>query len=171
MDYEQAETDIIARITPFINAGIEVIPLPQNQADFKRPFEKAKITVAYKGSKWEKPQSTAEMSQDEDVMFEFSIQSKTLRGDRGIYIVKSLLIQALVGFAPTNCDKMYCKESGMTEAKTTFEDGVWTYTLIMCCRNVSVEDFTEDLSVILQRITNNVSINGNPDVSFDVPAS
>ncbi len=166
MDYEQAEDDIVTRLMPFINAGIDIAKLPEAQADFKRPFDKAKITIGYKGSKWDKPTSTGHISQDEDVMFEFSIQSRTLRGDRGIYIVKALIIQALVGFAPTDCDKMYCKESGMTGAKEVFEDGVWTYTLIMCCRNVSVEDFEEDLSVILHRITNN-----NGADSFDVPAT
>jgi Gp37 protein len=166
MDYQAAEQDIIDRIAPFKTAAIDIQILPENQVDFKRPFEKAKITVAYKGSKWKDPASTGHMSQDEEVMFEFSIQSRTLRGDRGIYKVKALLIQALVGFAPTDCDKMYCKESGMTQAHTTFEGGVWTYTLIMCCRNVSVEDFEEDLSVILRKITNK-----NNGSSFDVPAT
>jgi hypothetical protein len=166
MDYQQAEQDIIDRLIPFKTAGIDIQPLPENQAAFKQPFEKAKITVAYKGSKWKYPASTSEMSQDEEVMFEFSIQSRTLRGNIGIYFVKALTIKALVGFAPTDCDKMYCKESGMTQASVALDDGVWTYTLIMCCRNVSVEDFEEDLSVILRKITNK-----NNGSSFDVPAT
>lgn len=166
MNYEQAEQDIVECLLPFVNAGIQIQKLPETQADFKRPFDKAKITIGYKGSKWEKPMSTGHMSQDEEVMFEFSIQSRTLRANLGVYLVKSLIIKALVGFAPTDCDKMYCKESGMTGAKEVFEDGVWTYTLVMCCRNVSVEDFEEDLTAILHKITNK-----NNGSSFDVPAT
>lgn len=162
MNYEQAEEDIYQRLQPFTGANIEVVKLPEAQADFKRPFEKAKFTVGYKGSKWKDPQSTGHISQVEELLFEIALQSRTLRGPRGLYTLKSLVTQALVGFAPTDCDKIYAKESGMTGVADTQVDGVWTYVAIFACTTLSVEDFEEDLSVILTQIT---SVREYPDGS------
>lgn len=172
MNYEQAEQDILTRLTPFVTAGaIDMVLIPQNQADFKRPFQKGKITICYKGSKWGDPRSTAQISQEEEVMFQIEIQSRTLRGDRGIYLMKKALNQALIGFAPTDCDRMYAKESGMTSVAETLNDGVWTYSLIVACKTISVEDYEEDLSVILRRITNNDLTTGGSFIVENDPNS
>jgi hypothetical protein len=154
MNYEQAIADIVSRLSPLTAAQIDVVHTPENQNEFERPFTTGKISVGYKGSKWEKPKSTAEISQDEEVMFELAIQSRKLRGSKGIYAIKKLLIQVLVGFQPTDCDRLYCKESGVTGLPEVFKDGVWTYSLIVCARNVTVEDFEEDLSVIMSQFIN-----------------
>lgn len=153
MNYEQAEDDIYNRLLPFEGADIEVAKLPESQADFKRPYVKAKFTIGYKGSKWKDPRSTSHISQEEEVIFEIAIQSRTLRGAKGVYTLKRLLTQALVGFQPTDCDRMYAKESGMT-GDATLADGVWSYSALFACTTLSVEDFEEDLTVILQKITN-----------------
>jgi hypothetical protein len=156
MNYEQAEQDIADRLAPFVTAGvIDIVLLPQNVSDFKRPFTKGKITICYKGSKWQDPRSTAQISQEEEVMFQIEIQSRTLRGDHGIYLMKKALNQAIIGFAPTDCDRIYAKESGMTGVAETLNDGVWTYSYVVACKSISVEDYEEDLSVLLKKITNN----------------
>ncbi len=154
MDYEQGERDILTRLAPYKTAGIDLAIMPEAQDEFKRPFKHGRVWVGYKGSKWKDPNSTGEMSQDEEVLFEFSFQSRTLRGNIGIYTLLGMTIQALVGFRPSSCDKMYCKESGYTPLNSILEDGVWTFTMVMGCRSVSVEDFEEDLSVIMRKFTN-----------------
>jgi hypothetical protein len=154
MNYEQAEADIVTRLSPLAGLNIEAIPLPENQEQFKRPFEKGKITVAYKGSKWEKPRSTSQITQEETLHFEIVMQSRTLRGSTGLYNIKQIVTQGLVGFQPTGCDRMYAVESGMTGVADTLQDGVWTYSAVFACTTLSVEDFEEDLSVLITRITN-----------------
>lgn len=154
MNYEQAEADIVTRLSPLAGLNIEVIPLPENQEQFKRPFEKGKITVAYKGSKWEKPRSTAQIAQEETLHFEIVMQSRTLRGSTGLYAIKQIVNAGLVGFQPIDCDRMYAVESGMTGVADTLQDGVWTYSAVFACTYLSVEDFEEDLSVLITRITN-----------------
>lgn len=166
MNYEQAEEDIKARLLPFVNAGvIDTILIPETLADFKRPFENGKITICYKGSKWEDPRSTGHIVQDEEVIFQIEIQSRTLRGERGIYLMKKAINQAIIGFAPTDCDRIYAKESGLTSVGETLNAGVWTYSFLVACKTVSVEDYEEDLTVLLKRITNNDLTTGG---SFDV---
>jgi hypothetical protein len=159
--YEQVELEIYTRLLPFQGANIEVAKLPESEADFKRPYTKAKFTVCYKGSKWKDPRSTSHITQEEELLFEIAIQSRTLRGNRGIYTLKRLLTQALVGFQPTDCERMYAKESGMTGVETTLTDGVYTYSAVFACTTLSVEDFEEDLSLILEKITNNCETTGD----------
>lgn len=168
MDYAQAERDILDRLAPYKVAGIDLQVMPEAEADFKRPFKNGRIYCGYKGSKYKDPNSTAEMSQDEEVLFEFSFQSRTLRGDIGIYTLLALTVQALVGFKPTSCDKMYCKESGYTVLNSVHVDGVWTFTMVMACRSVSVEDFEEDLTVIMRKFTNIFKGDFSGD-NFDTP--
>lgn len=168
MNYQQAEADILARLQPLAGADLEVEALPEKLSDFNRPFEKGKITVGYKGSKWDKPRSTAQITQQEELSFEISMQSRTLRGPKGIYAIKYLITKALLGFQPTDCERMYAHESGMTGTATQ-NDGVWTYSAIFCCTALVVEDFEEDLSVILNRISNLFPQYTGDD--FDVPAS
>lgn len=169
MDYLQGELDIVDRLAPFKTLDVQVELQPQAQADFKRPFKKGRIVVGYKGSKWHDPKSTAEISQDEEVMFQIDFQSRTLRDDIGIYKMLAIATQGLVGFAPTHCDKLYCKESGYTPLNAIYEDGVWTFSMIMACRSVSVEDFEEDLSVIIKRFTNIGEPAEGPAENFDTP--
>lgn len=160
MNYEQAETDIYNRLAPFQGADIEVVKLPENQTDFKRPFAKGKYTVSYKSSKWKNPQSTFEISQEEELTFEIAIQARTLRGAKGVYNLLKVLKAALIGFRPAHCEKMYAVESGMTGVSETLNDGVWTYVALFACKSLTVEDFEEDLSVILTQVTTNRE---NPD--------
>lgn len=153
MNYQQAEADIVTRLQPFSGDDLEIVPLPENLKDFERPFTKGKITVCYKGSKWDKPHSTQQISQKEELTFEISMQSRFLRGSKGIYAIKYMVTKALLGFMPTDCDRMYAHESGMTGVATQ-NDGVWTYSYLLCCTSLVVEDFEEDLSVMLNRISN-----------------
>lgn len=161
--YEAAEDDIYNRLKVFESVNVEVEKLPENHKNFKRPYEKAKITVGYKGSKWEKTKSTQQIAQDEKLTFELALQSKVLRGPRGLYNLKRLVTVALVGFAPTDCDRMTADESGMTGVTETLVDGVWTYTMLFCTTTLTVEDFEEDLTVLLTKITNKMPY-GDPDV-------
>lgn len=151
--YEQVEEDIYQRLLPFQGISIDVVKLPDNEADFKRAFAKGKITIGYKGSKWDAPRSTSQIAQEEKLIFEVAMQSRELRGSRGLYMLKRVVTQALTGFQPTDCNRMYPEESGMTGVKETFTDGVWTYSAIFHCTTLTVEDFEEDLTLLLKKIT------------------
>lgn len=162
--YEQAEEEIFQRLKAFEAADIEVRKLAEDQeelaTDGPRPFKKGRLTIGYKGSKWGDTRSTAQIIQEEKVTFEIAIQSKQLRGSRGVYNLKRVVTQALIGFRPTDCDRMVADESGMIGAATQ-ADGIWSYSALFSCTTESVEDFEEDLSVILQKITNKNSTYGD----------
>ncbi len=139
--YEEIESEIADRLAAVIGAGIDVTVLPERQADYSRPFVNGQVTVCYHSSKYAEPNSTAQMSQYEDISFILAIQSRTLRGDKGIYEIASKCRRYLIGFEPTNCHRMWAKEFGLQDGK--IEDNLWTYYAIFCTRTLAVEDYAE----------------------------
>ena len=104
MDYENLETEIVARLSPFLTVGITVEKLPELEADRKVPLPtKAKFTVIYAGSEYASPLSTAQISQEEKIFIQVLIESTFLRGNLGVYNLASVLKKALTGFQPSGC--------------------------------------------------------------------
>lgn len=149
--YENIEAAIVDRLKVFEAAGFSVVPLPETQADYVRPFVNGKITVAYHSSEYKEHNSVGVMSQYEEIRFILSVQSRTLRGTKGVYNITSIIRSALIGFQPAGYWRMWAKESGLQEAK--LEDGLWTYYAIFSTKALAVEDFEEELGALLSRLT------------------
>jgi hypothetical protein len=140
MNYEQIETDIVTRLST-LTPACEVIKLPEVQADYNtRPINKPRITVAYKGSKFEEPHTTAQISQFEDVMIDVTLEWKKLRGTNGVYPLMEAIRKRLIGFEPTDCHRMFLKESGFTE----LEQNMWSYSFTFVTRGMIVETDPEE---------------------------
>jgi len=92
--YEDIESAVVDRLAPFGTVGFDVVALPETQAEYSRPFVNGKITVAYHSSSYEKANSIGHMSQYEEIAIIVSIQSRFLRGDKGIYNLAALVRKA-----------------------------------------------------------------------------
>lgn len=155
MNYEQLEDEIVLRLFPFTTVGVEVRKMPENEADFTRPTPtKAQITVIYAGSEYGNTMSTAQVSQEEKIFVQLLIESTFLRGNVGIYTLISLIKKALTGFQPSNCRRMQVtKHHSIGGEEVQKINNRWNYNVIFQTTSMHVEDFTEDLSVILKKIT------------------
>jgi hypothetical protein len=142
--YTDIEAEIVARLTPFKAQGFNVLALPEVQADYEKPFLNGRITVAYHSSEFDKPQSTEQISQWEEIRVIVGIEARSLRGTgKGIYDMMALVRKYLIGFIPTDCERMWAKEAGLKKAE--YENNVWTYYAIFCTKALAVEDYTETL--------------------------
>lgn len=155
MNYETLEDEIVTRLTPFISAGITVEKLPELEADRSKPLPtKAKFTVIYAGSEYGNSMSTAHVSQEEKVFIQILIESTFLRGTLGVYSLASVLKQALTGFQPTGCRKIQVAKHHTIGGENAEKiNNLWNYNVIFQTTAVHVEDFEEDLTQILKRIT------------------
>lgn len=157
MNYELLETEIVERLLPFAIAGITVKALPETEAEnssSKNLPTKATFTVIYAGSEYPSLNSTYQVSQTENVFVSILIESTFLRGSLGIYNLISVLKKALLGFKPTDCQKITVVKHhtiGTPEAQKI--NNMWNYQVIFQTTSVCVEDFEEDLSIILKKIT------------------
>lgn len=156
--YQDIEAAVVARLAPFGSVGFEVVALPETQSDYSRPFVNGKITVAYHSSSYDKPNSIGHMSQYEEISVIVSIQSRFLRGDKGIYSIASIVRKALLGFEPAGYWRMWAKEFGLKDAK--LEDGLWTYYGLFCTKALAVEDFEEDISNLISQISYDNDLTG-----------
>jgi len=126
MDYEVLENEIVNKFQAWLTERsltdfIDVKLIPENQAEFKQPTAKALVYVCYTGSKYQDPNSTSHIKQDEIVNVAFYILAKKLRGDGGSHQVTRQLKLCFMGYMPTNATRrMFI--SGYGEWK--YEDNV-----------------------------------------------
>lgn len=155
MNYGELETAIVNRLAPLVTAGHEVVSQPENQNDFKRTINGARVTVGYIGSDFAKVSSTAQIRQEETLKFEVAIQVKKLRGNGGLYSIIEAVRALLIGFRPPHCERMRIMEIGVVD----YVDNVFTYAITFGATSLAVEQFTEEDAVLITKIT----IDSNPD--------
>lgn len=149
MNYEQLEEDIVARLSPLLDAGFDVVALPEVEAEYTQPIAKGKVTVAYKESSFPGGvKGTSEIVQEEQVTTELFLQCTKLRGSAGIYNLIKLVKARLVGFRPTDCNRLHLTKLGFIEKI----DNLWTYTLHLQCMSMVIEQPDDVVEVLLKRI-------------------
>lgn len=154
MNYENLEIEIVDRLQPFTTVGVAVERLPELEINRTRPLPtKAKFTVIYAGSEYGSSLSTAQISQEEKIFIQVLIESTFLRGSAGVYNLASVLKKALTGFQPSGCRRIQVTKHhtiGGEDAEKI--NNMWNYNVIFQTTSLHVEDFTEDLSLILKEI-------------------
>jgi hypothetical protein len=155
MNYEILEAEIVNRLKPFVTVGICVEKLPELESDRSKPLPtKAKFTIIYAGSEYGNALSTFQISQEEKIFVQILIESTFLRGTFGVYNLASVLKKALTGFQPTGCRKMQVTKHHTIGGENAEKiNNMWNYNVIFQTTSVHVEDFEEDLTLILQKIT------------------
>lgn len=147
MLFETFENDIVSRLQSKLNGAtansvIEVEALPENQAQMQRPFDKARVTVVYLMSDFQKPKATGHTVQQEDMQADIAIYARKIRGENGIYDVVEKVTKALFGFKPTHCGMIY----GLQFKFDKREDALWCYTLTIAAPTnvVMLQDLVTD---------------------------
>lgn len=155
MDYEVLQDAFVTRLQPFLSVGITAVRLPENEAERKRPKPTdVKFTVIYAGSEYGSPDSTAQISQEEKVFIQILIESTFLYGPKGVYALASLLKKVFTGFKPQGCKRFQVsKHHTIGQPDAEKKDNMWQYQVIFQSTSVHVEDYTEDLTPLLKKIT------------------
>ena len=136
MNYETLEAVIVARLQGL--AGIEVIPLPENDNDFKTPYTDAKVTVAYNSSTFELSEDSFFVSQPEVIIMQLVFWSRRLRGSTGIYQIINAVQSNLQGWEPAaGTDK--CKKIELGHIKfESHVDDLWTYSQFITTETMKI---------------------------------
>lgn len=160
MIYEDLEAAIVARLAPLAaDFGIEVLALPENQAQYVKPFEKARVTVNWKMSQFNggrygsqlPTKSVDHAVQQEDLEVEVVIQSRFLRGESGTYAIMEAIRRKLIGFQPLSLDPMK-----LIEIKPdSYTDNLWMHVMTFGTKALSIDELDQTNEPLLD------------DVSFD----
>lgn len=163
MNYELLESEIVTRLLPFATVGVQVVAMPEVESERKKALPtKAKFTVIYAGSEYPTLNSTAQVSMEEKIFVSVLIESTFLRGNMGVYNLVTVLKKALIGFRPTGCHRIQpVKHHTIGTPEAVKIDNMWNYQAVFQTSSMTVENFEEDISVLLKKITLN---DGNEQV-------
>lgn len=138
-DYEDAIATQLGTL-----ANVDIIVLPDNEADYNLPYSKSKITVAYVGSRFGMIKQLVGVSQDEMQLYEIVIQSRSTRGEIGAYELLDYCKKKLLGFAPLSSKKMYVESSADEMIRLMKrEKGIFTYSFQVVVETVFVQQLNE----------------------------
>lgn len=155
MNYELLENEVVNRLAPFATVGVDVVKTPELETERRLPIlGNGQFTVMYAGSEYQEVQSTAQVSQMETVFLAVLVESSLLRGPKGVYNLVSVLKKALIGFKPNSCHRLQAVKHHTLGSPEAFrKDNVWQYQAVFKTTTLTVEDYTEDLSVLLKKVT------------------
>lgn len=149
MNYTTLIDDIVTRLDPLTDDGIEVQRLPESESEFTQAFEAPRITVAYKKSTFgEENQRVlpALASADVFVSNEYAevhvmYQSRLLYDeDTGIFAVTLAAKKLLYGFSPGDWGRLFPREFEIQQN----ESGVWFAVMIFVCVARAVQHLADD---------------------------
>lgn len=164
--YVEFLNSIVARlreINPAAPAPAVVVvdPLPNTEADFKRPTPDAlpRIVVALMGSDFGKVESTDIVNQEETIKFALVVSARSLYGQNSVYQALELAKLKLVGFEPTspivlpNPTPNAGKKIQLREiSPASREDNIWSVELHFSCRHRALEFTADSNDPLLQQI-------------------
>lgn len=161
--YSDIEQEIVNKLQPLVTAGIDVVPLPQVEAEFQRPFQNGRVTVVYKGSTFDDHLNTHHVVQDERLQFEIVVVCRRLRGETGVHGIVEVIKRTLLGFAPTDCSKMKVIKNSYQEYQK--EAALWGYSIIFETVYRLVEDAEYDTEQAITEITVDYSTGDSYDIT------
>lgn len=157
MNYESLQDAVVSRLQPFTTADITVERLPEKESEKNQvTATKARFTVIYAGSEYGNVNSTAQVSQEEKIFISVLIESSFLYGVRGVYSLALAVKSALTGFRFRGTHRFQVvKHHTTSPPEAVKQNNMWQYQVIFQTTIPHVEEFTEDLSLLVQRITLN----------------
>lgn len=144
---EETEKEITDWLRGIATDDIKVRETPETDADRPNPSSvRCNTFVMYTGSRYGETRSTDHVSQDEFYQFAVVIESPYLRGEFGIYRVKKKVVDRLLGFKPSNSDRLTVVNAGFNTEKMLQDSGVFTFPVVFETRGmaVQVDDFTDE---------------------------
>lgn len=134
MNYTALEENIKTRLAPLLAEEYEVEIMPETQKGFQKAFQKARVFVGYGGSKYSKPQSTNEVSQEETVTIICYLQTRT-REVLNVLVEK--LKTLLLGYVPPSGKRMYLVDIDFDK----YEENIWYWNVSFAFTKLEVQRF------------------------------
>ena len=137
MNYEAVELELVSRLeaSTELSAIADIVVLPEAIDKYKIPVINGLVTVVFMGESFDKNQSVGQISQHSTVTFNISIQSRRLRGAKGVYAISELIKQSLMGFIPTDCGMISLGDFDYVN----YQNDVWEYSLAVACRSLRTQ--------------------------------
>jgi hypothetical protein len=161
MNYQELQTDIAARLAE-INTNpaapvADVMALPEAESNYKRAnHDRPLVTVFYTGSEYGKGNSDFNsisidiVAQEETIGFQVNIEAKKLYGVTGLYAILNVVQSLLLGFEPTDCEKIHFKRSMLQRDEK--DNTLFIFVLECIVKSTVVEDVPATTGALVTQI-------------------
>lgn len=161
MDYQQLQTDIATRLAE-INTNpsapiADVMALPEAESNYKRAaHDRPLVTVLYTGSEYGQGNKTNNsitidmVTQEEIIGFQVNVEAKKLYGSTGLYAILNVVQSLLLGFEPTDCDKIHFKRSALQRDEK--DNTLFIFVLECYVQGYAVEDVPATTGALITQI-------------------
>jgi len=108
INYDILEDELITRLEeiPGSNSTIILEKTPEDESDFNRVWKRPTISVFVQSESYQETVDTSIISQPTEIKIVVSVHTKKLRGSSGVRYLASLVKELLLGFRPSNYEKL-----------------------------------------------------------------
>lgn len=138
--YELLEDAVDTRLAP-LRPATEVQPWPDNESEFNKAFEKGRISFHCHSAKADEQLATDVSSNEEVVTVHLLIQSRSRKGQYGIFDLKRSVDAVLNGFKPAGWKRFTSDD--FHQAK--YEGNVWFYNYLFKTVSVNQQQFDDTI--------------------------
>lgn len=152
------ESEIESRLAPIASAvsQVQVEAAPEDESGYSRPYSRPRISVLAERVTYGDSVDTGVISQPATTVVVVTIQTKKLRGTTGVRYLAQLVKQYLLGFRPSNHEKLT-----LVDEAHDFDDNIWKTFLAFQTVGHIVETGVLPVLPVLTHVT--YQANGQPD--------
>ena len=146
MNIYSIQQSIVSKLTQFFTDAVlpfTAFDLPDSPNDFQKAVLAPIVYVVYTGSKADPSVTTNTIVQPRKLGFSVEVHARSLYKANGLFIVRHAIELALVGFTPSDCQRMYLIKDDITKT----DDNVWVHVFQFECQTMLVQ--TEEIDELL----------------------
>ncbi|MBV7529032.1 Gp37 family protein [Chitinophaga sp. sic0106] len=148
MNIYPIQQSIVAHLQQsFASVGVPFLAkdLPEKEADFDRGVSVPNVYVIYSGSQADKSSSTNTIAQNRRLQFNVEVNARKLYGTTGLFVVRDIVEQALIGFLPTNCQRLYLIRDDISQ---TDDRDIWIHVFQMECVTMLIQKEENEVIIV-----------------------
>lgn len=138
MNINSSQESIVSKLqSVFDSLGVrwKVFKLPEAQNQYQIGVPNEVVYVIYHGSTASPSISTNTIAQPRKISFSVDIYSRSLYDQNGLSNIRDIVEQALIGFKPTNCQRLYL----IKDEFTITDDKIWAHVIQFECETLVVQ--------------------------------
>lgn len=133
--------------------------LPESDAEYTKAVAAPICFVAYTGSTSPGVRNTNPTSQDRKLQFSVQCIGRILYGGTGLYVARHYVEMALIGFKPTNADRMYLVKDELTRG----QDTLWIHEFQLECMTLLLQNDLTDPVVVQNFVRGDIKFENGGD--------
>lgn len=127
-----------------VNVPFGAEDLPDTSKGYSNGLITPIAYVVYTGGKGNPSVSTDIVVQPRKLRFNVELHGRLLYTPNGLFVMRDLVEQALVGFEPTNCHRMYYLSDDISQT----DDQIWIHVYQFECETMLIQKPEDQLVIV-----------------------